>query len=198
MNPTDHSSIYDSCKKYIRSYANFKDETWDLIESALQVKQIGKGEYTVEEGKICRYIDFVYKGSFRSFSNKDGEDITTGLYLEGICITNMKSLSTNTPSHLFIQALEDSIVARLQKETLIGLYEKSSELQSVGRAILEAMIVEENDWKEMYTLYDPDERYQFLLNKSPELLQRISLQYIASFLGIRRETLSRIRSRASR
>ena len=198
MNTTDHSSIYDSCKKYIRSYANFKDETWDLIESALQVKQIGKGEYTVEEGKICRYIDFVYKGSFRSFSNKDGEDITTGLYLEGICITNMKSLSTNTPSHLFIQALEDSIVARLQKETLIGLYEKSSELQSVGRAILEAMIVEENDWKEMYTLYDPDERYQFLLNKSPELLQRISLQYIASFLGIRRETLSRIRSRASR
>jgi CRP-like cAMP-binding protein len=198
MNANDHSSIYDSCKKYIRSYANFKDETWDLIESALQVKQIGKGEYTVEEGKICRYIDFVYKGSFRSFSNKDGEDITTGLYLEGICITNMKSLSTNTPSHLFIQALEDSIVARLQKETLIGLYEKSSELQSVGRAILEAMIVEENDWKEMYTLYDPDERYQFLLNKSPELLQRISLQYIASFLGIRRETLSRIRSRASR
>jgi len=198
MNANDHSSIYDSCKKYIRSYANFKDETWDLIESALQVKQIGKGEYTVEEGKICRYIDFVYKGSFRSFSNKDGEDITTGLYLEGICITNMKSLSTNTPSHLFIQALEDSIVARLQKETLIGLYEKSSELQSVGRAILEAMIVEENDWKEMYTLYDPDERYQFLLKKSPGLLQRISLQYIASFLGIRRETLSRIRSRASR
>lgn len=198
MNTNDYSIIYDSYKKHIRSYASFKDETWDLIETVLQVKQIGRGEYTVEEGKICRHIDFVYKGSFRSFSNKDGEDITTGLYLEGICITNMKSLSTNTPSHLFIQALEDSTVARLHKESLIGLYEKSSELQAVGRAILEAMIVEENDWKEMYTLYDPDERYRFLLNKSPELLQRISLQYIASFLGIRRETLSRIRSRASR
>ena len=54
------------------------------------------------------------------------------------------------------------------------------------------------DWKEMYTIYNPEERYKFLMRKSPELLQKIPLQHIASFLGMRRETLSRIRSKAAR
>lgn len=190
--------IYNAYKQHIRSYASFRDETWELIESILTVKECRKGEYTVEEGKICRHIDFIYKGSFRAFSNKDGEEITTGIYLEGICLTNMKSLTTVTPSHIYLQALEDATVARLYKDSLIGIYERSAELQSVGRAILEGMIVEENEWKEMYTLYDPEERYKFLLQKAPAIVQRVSLQYVASFLGIRRETLSRIRNRSSR
>jgi CRP-like cAMP-binding protein len=198
MESPDSAGIYAAYKKHIRAYATFKDETWELVESILSVKQCRKGEYTLEEGKICRHIDFIYKGSFRAFSNKDGEDITTGIYLEGICLTNMKSLTTVSPSHIYLQALEDSITARLYKDSLIGIYEQSAELQSVGRAILEGMIVEENEWKEMYTLYDPEERYRFLLKKSPEIIQRVSLQYVASFLGIRRETLSRIRNRSSR
>lgn len=191
-NPSD---IFAAYKAHIRTYASFTNETWELLESVLSIKTFKKGAYTVEEGKICRHIDFIYKGSFRAFSNKDGEDITTGLYLEGICLTNMKSLTTVTPSHIYLQALEDSTTARLYKNDLIGLYEKSTELQSVGRAILEGMIIAENEWKEMYTLYDPEERYKFLIQKSPEIVQRISLQYVASFLGIRRETLSRIRNR---
>jgi len=198
MKQVGSDKIFSSYKKHIGSFASFKDETWELIERILTIKEFKKGEYSLEEGKTCRHIDFIFRGSFRAYSNKDGEDITTGLYLENICLTNMKSLTTATPSHLYLQALEDSITARLYKESLIGLYEKSAELQSVGRAILEGMIIEENEWKEMYTLYDPEERYKFLLQKSPELLQRVSLQYIASFLGIRRETLSRIRNRSSR
>ncbi|ULQ50953.1 Crp/Fnr family transcriptional regulator [Flavihumibacter fluvii] len=197
MKPADPVDIFDAFKKHIGSFSSFKEETWSLIESILSITEIRKGSFIVEEGKVCRHIDFIYRGAFRAFSNKDGEDITTGLYLEGICLTNMKSLTTNTPSLIYLQALEDSITVRLQKERLIGLYEKSAELQSVGRAILEGMIVEENEWKEMYTLYDPEERYKYLLHKSPALLQRISLQHVASFLGIRRETLSRIRSRIS-
>jgi CRP-like cAMP-binding protein len=198
MKSPDASTIFSSYKKHISTFTAFSNETWELIESVLSVREFKKGEYSVEEGKICRHIDFIYQGSFRAYSNKDGEDITTGIYLEGICLTNMKSLSAGTASHLYLQALEDSITARLYKEELIGLYEKSAELQAVGRAILEGMIVEENDWKEMYTLYDPEERYKFLMQKSPEIIQRISLQYVASFLGIRRETLSRIRSRSAR
>ena len=110
----------------------------------------------------------------------------------------MKSLTSSSPSQLFAQAMEDATIVRLYKDAMIGLYKESAEMQTVGRTILEAMVVQENEWKEMYTLYDPEERYQFLMTKTPELLQRFSLQYIASFLGIRRETLSRIRNRSSR
>ncbi len=191
-------NILVAFRKHIMSCAPISDETWALAVTILSVKTVKKGGYTVEEGKVCKHIDFIYQGAFRAFSNKDGEEITTGLYLEGVCLTNMKSLTSAAPSHAYLQALEDTVIVRLYKSDLIGLYDRSAELQSVGRAILEGMIVDENEWREMYTLYDPEERYRFLMQKSPAILQRISLQYVASFLGIRRETLSRIRSRVAR
>ncbi len=196
--PDQTIEIFASFRKHIESLSACKEETWNLIESVLSVREFQKGEYSLQEGKICRHIDFIFQGSFRAYGNKDGEEKTTGLYLEGVCLTNMKSLSNQTPSHISLQALETSLTARLYKSDLIALYEKSAELQAVGRAILENMIIEENEWKEMYTLYDPEERYRFLMQKSPLFIQRISLQHIASFLGIRRETLSRIRTRTSR
>jgi hypothetical protein len=71
----------------------------------------------------------------------------------------------------------------LFKERLIGLYQQSAELQNVGRAILESMVLVENEWKEMYSLYDPHKRYAFLMQKAPQFFARVPLQYIASFLG---------------
>ncbi len=67
---TDTSNIYSAYKNHIHSYASFKDETWELIESILSVKECKKGKYIVEEGKVCRHIDFIYKGSFRAFPIK--------------------------------------------------------------------------------------------------------------------------------
>lgn len=160
----------------------------ELLESILEIKEIGKSELSLYEGKTCRFIDFIHLGSFRTYHLNDGLETTTAIATEGISITDMKSLSTDTPSVVNMQALEPSIVVRIYKEKLIQLYQRSAELQSVGRAILESMIVAENEWKEMYTLYDPKKRYDFLMQKAPQFFARVPLQYIASFLGIRRET----------
>ena len=165
------------------------------MESILEIKEISKGELTLQEGKTCRFIDFIHSGSFRTYYLNEGLETTTAIATEDSFITDMKSLSSETPSVLNIQSLEPSIVVRLFKEKLIRLYKQSAELQNVGRAILESMIVAENEWKEMYTLYDPQKRYVFLMQKAPQFFARVPLQYIASFLGIRRETLSRMRSR---
>ena len=190
--------IISRFREHLLSCATFSTETWELLKDILSVHHLKKGSYVIEEGKICRHIDFIASGSFRIFSNKDGIEVTTGLFIEGSFVTNMKSLTSSSPSQLFAQAMEDATIVRLYKDAMIGLYKESAEMQTVGRTILEAMVVQENEWKEMYTLYDPEERYQFLMTKNPELLQRFSLQYIASFLGIRRETLSRICNRSSR
>lgn len=168
---------------------------WELLAGILEYHSVKKTELTLQQGQICRFIDYIDHGSFRSFYNNDGEEITTALHVDDSCVTNMISLSKVEPSKLVIQANEDSGIVRLYKDRLINLYQESSELQSIGRAVLESMVIDENSWKEMYTLYNPDERYDFLLNKTPTLPLRFSLQHIASFLGIRRETLSRIRSK---
>jgi CRP-like cAMP-binding protein len=191
----DPNEISEHYKSVLMSHCIFSLESWHLLESILEIKEISKGELTLQEGKTCRFIDFIHTGSFRTYYLNDGLETTTAIATEDSFITDMKSLSSETPSVLNIQSLEPSIVVRLFKEKLIRLYKQSAELQNVGRAILESMIVAENEWKEMYTLYDPQKRYVFLMQKAPQFFARVPLQYIASFLGIRRETLSRMRSR---
>ncbi|MBL7933324.1 MAG: Crp/Fnr family transcriptional regulator [Bacteroidia bacterium] len=198
MENTYAEQILESYRKFVSAHAPLSDETWKLMKPIVSVGSCNKGERFIEEGKICQHVYYIFSGSARSYSNRDGDEITTGLYLEGVCVTNMKSLSTQSVSTINVQALEPMQFAKLSRNELMSLYDQSVELQAVGRAILETMIVEENELKDMYTLYDPEERYKFLLQKSPSLFQRVSLQYIASFMGIRRETLSRIRSKSAR
>lgn len=197
-NKEEYKELFSAYRNHIRTYVPISDTAWNLIEGIIQPGVLKKGEFSLLEGKTCTYIDFIYKGALRAFSNKDGFEVTTAIYLEDICITNMKSLSTQTPSTVSIQAVEEVAYGRVYKKDLIALYDHSSELQAVGHAILEGMVIAENDWKEMYSLYDPEERYLFLMKKSPDMINRISVQHIASFLGIRRETLSRIRNRTSK
>lgn len=184
-------------KEFIKAQGTFSENTWPLLESVVERHEVDKGDATVKDGQVCRFIDFIASGSFRVHYNKDGEEVTTALYTEGVCITDMTSLSQLIPSKLNITANEKSVVIRLFKDKLISLYDKSPELQALGRAILESMVVNESAWKEMYTLYDPTERYEFLIKKAPEFVLKFPLQHIASFLGIRRETLSRIRGRGT-
>ena len=159
---------------------------------------IKKGEHLLKDGDICKHIYFIYKGSFRFLYLKENEEVTTGLFTEGTCMTNMKSLTTLQPSNIFIQTLEDAVIVKMEKNSLIQLYKEAAELEGIGRVILEHMLADDTEWKEMYTIFNHEERYRFLIKKAPQLVQKIPLQYIASFLGMRRETLSRIRARATK
>lgn len=164
----------------------------------MQISSPAKGDILLKEGTVCKHIYFIYKGSFRFLFLKDNEEVTTGLFTEGVCMTNMKSLTTLQPSNIFIQALEDAVVVKMNNASLKQLFKQAAELEKIGRVILEHMLADEAEWREMYTIYNPEERYHFLIKKAPQLLQKVPLQYIASFLGMRRETLSRIRSRAAK
>lgn len=194
----DDFAILEAFRVHLQTMTSISDRLWLLMTSAMRITSSKKGELLLEEGATCKHIYFIYKGSFRFLYLKEDEEVTTGLFTEGICMTNMKSLTTLQPSKIFIQTLEDAVVVKISKDSLIELYKQAPELEGIGRVILEHMLSEDADWKEMYTIYNPEERYHFLVKKAPRLLQRIPLQYIASFLGMRRETLSRIRSRAAR
>lgn len=187
--------IWQSFKTTLLLHCNFSIQAWELLRSISEIRHVQKGELILNEGKVCRFIDFVYQGAFRTYHLNDGIETTTAIFTESSFMTDMRSLSSESPSGINIQALEPSVIVRLYKKQMIDLYAQSAELQSLGRTVLEALVISENEWKEMYTLYDPQQRYGFLLNKAPHFLMRVPLQHIASFLGIRRETLSRIRSR---
>lgn len=166
----------------------------DKLFEIANPKQFEKGINLLKEGQICKKIFFVEKGLLRTFYNKDdGNEINTNFTFEGNFATNLKSLSSSTLSDTSIKTSEPTFIYEFDKDQLLELYKHSPEIESFGRKLLEQLLIEQEEHSNLFKLYSPKERYQYLQQNKPELLQRISLSQIASYLGIARETLSRIR-----
>ncbi len=165
-----------------------------LFEIANQ-RQFTKGDIILRQGQICQTIMFVEKGYLRTFIDKDGKEINTEFTFEGNFTTNLKSLRTSSASDTSIQAGEITTIFEFDKNKLLDLYKVSAEIESFGRKLLEQLLIAREDHINLFKIYSPTERYQYLQTNKPEMLQRISLSQLSSYLGIARETLSRIRKK---
>ncbi|GAB3320882.1 Crp/Fnr family transcriptional regulator [Larkinella ripae] len=163
-----------------------------LLDAAPQ-KSLLKGGYLVKEGQVCKAIYFLESGSVRTFYNKDGKEINTRFSFENSFVTDLKSLRMATPADYSIQASEETVFWEFGKETLLNLYRQSPEIESFGRNLLEQMLLDQEEHANLFKIFSPTERYQYVAQHFPQLLQRISLSQLSSYLGIARETLSRIR-----
>lgn len=167
----------------------------DLLFNAARLRRLSKGEMIVKEGQVCKTIVFVEKGYLRTFVNKEGIDVNTAFTFENEFATHLKSLRNAVAADASIQAGEPSVVYEFNKDELLQLYELSPEIESFGRKLLEQLLVMQEEHTNLFKLYTPAERYQYLLTHQPPILQRISLSQLASYLGVTRETLSRIRKK---
>ncbi len=158
-------------------------------------KELKKNDYVLEENKICKSIFFVEQGYLRSFIYKDGNEINTNFTFEGNFVTNLKSLRTSTSSDINIKTEEKCVIYEFDKDQLFELYAESSEIESFGRRLLEQLLITQEEHANLFKIYSPAERYEYLRVNSPELLQRISQTQLASYIGVARETLSRIRKK---
>lgn len=179
----------------IASLAQISTSSLDMLIEIAQERQLSKGEIFLRQGQVCKKIVFVTKGYLRTFFTKDGIDINTDFTFENNFTTNLKSLRSSTPSETTIQAGETTSIYEFDKDMLLNLYKVSPEIESFGRNLLEQLLIAYDEHTSLFKIYSPIERYQYLLQNKPELLQRISLSQLASYLGIARETLSRIRKR---
>ena len=132
-------------------------------------------------------------GLLRSWYNQDGLPINLHFALENTFTTNLQQLRSGLPSEYNIQAAEPTLVLAIEKERLMQLYQLSPEISAWGRAILEKLLDEQERQAQMFRLQSAKERYAFMVTHHPRLLQRVSLTQLSSYLGISRETLSRIR-----
>ena len=179
----------------ITSLSKISDASLEkLFETSIQ-KQLAKGSILLKQRQICKSVFFIEKGYVRTFMDKDGIEINIDFTLEGNFTTNLKSLRNNTPSDVVIQAGEALTVYEFDKDRLLQLYHVSAEIESFGRKLLEQLLIASEEHANLFKMFSPTERYQYLLTDKPEMLQRISLSQLASYLGIARETLSRIRKR---
>lgn len=182
-------------KQKLSTVANLKEEDWLMMQSKLEPIAFLKNEVLLKEGAYCKGTYFITKGAFRTYHLKSGTEVHTAFYFENDFIRDIESLSLGVPSKVNIVALENAMVYHISKDAMIKLYDQSPSFQYIGRKLLELMTIAERRYTSLFTDFQPKERYEYVLANYPELVQRVPLQYLASFLGVARETLSRIRKR---
>lgn len=173
----------------------FKDET--LRSAYFKVaseKTFKKGERLIEQGQICRYSYNIVKGAVRGYYLKDGREVTTSFCFEGDPVFSLESATRKVPCKETFETLEDSVIEVLSFKDLFELREQFPAIEKIWTLSLEAYAIWLEERLHHLQFNSARERYELLLKKHPYIVRRIQLNYIASFLGISQETMSRIRS----
>lgn len=181
-------------KSFANNITKFTDDSWQILKNCLTEITVNKGDKILEEGKICKSIYFIEQGLCRAYYIIDGKEINTQFFFERDFATNLISLKNETKSEYYIEANEKTKLIRIDKVKLLEAYSKSKQIESFGRQVLEIIILKQESHSNSFKLLSPKQRFEKLIKEQPEFLQRVSLTQIASYLGISRETLSRIRS----
>jgi CRP-like cAMP-binding protein len=153
-----------------------------------------KGFRLLHAGKVERDIYFVKEGLVRAFINSLGDEITFWFGKEGDTVVSMQSYVANRKGYEDIVLLEDSILYRLNMISLNHLFSEDIHIANWGRKFAEQELMKTEKRLIAQQFKTATERYQDLIDNSPELLQRVQLSYIASYLGITQVSLSRIRA----
>jgi CRP-like cAMP-binding protein len=179
--------------RYFQKFISLTPESLLALEKICSVQYLKKGENLQNFGQTCKTIYFINAGVARIYYYKDGVDITESFAFEGEIIARVESLFTGNPSQKAIQVLEDTEIVAINATQLFGLYDAHPQIERLFRLIFEAGYVETVKRIESIQFHTAEERYEALLLK-PNLLKRIPLKHIASYLGITQVSLSRIRA----
>ena len=164
------------------------------IESILIREEFPKGAIALNEGEVAHELVFVGKGMLRQYYYKNGKDVTEHFSYEGCIVICIESTLKKEPTHLMIEALEDSVVYLLPYDKLMLLTEISWEINMFYRKILEYSLIVSQIKADSWRFETARERYSQLMEQQPEVIKRAPLSHIASYLLMTPETLSRVRS----
>ena len=184
----------DVARELARRYSTMTHDELDVLESILVPLKYQKGEMIIKEGDICKNIYWVVKGLVRQFYYKNGKEMTEYMATENHICMCIESLFNEKPTHLQVIALEPTIIFALPKKQLEAVAMKSVNIQILYRKILEESLILSQIRADMLRFESAIDRYQKLVKRSPQLVMRAPLVYIASYLQMTPETLSRVRT----
>ncbi|RYY68635.1 MAG: Crp/Fnr family transcriptional regulator [Chitinophagaceae bacterium] len=165
------------------------------MEELFEEHHFAKNDLLIEAGQICRRLYFLDKGAVRGFYNIDGKDISQWFGFENDFVTSFRSFITRTAATEYIQVVEEARLWSISKEQLDGLLLAHPPLEKLVRSVYEHYYIRLEERYSNAHFKTASERYEDLQTNAPHILQRMPLGYIASYLGISAETLSRIRGK---
>ena len=182
-------------RTYFESFLKLSDAEWSEFQACLKRESVDARSFILQEGEICQELAFVEQGLFRFYRIEDGEEKITSFSFSGDFISNYRSFLTGLPSQHFIEALQDSTIFKIHKQDLLALYDRHKTFERLGRLITENLYLGVASRLDSFHSDSPKQRYEDLVRRNSKLIAAIPQYMIASYLGIKPETLSRIRAR---
>lgn len=182
---------------YLQSIHPLSTILQDHLSIVLKTKELSRKEYLLKQGRVSKEICFIEKGLLRCFYLKDDKEICSWFMKEYDVTILLKSFFTQQSSNENIQALEDCILYYITYDELQYIYKTYPEFNFISRVLTEQYYTLSEQRLYSIRMQRSFERYDFLIEKDPELIQRVPSKYLASYLGITEETLSRVRSKCN-
>jgi CRP/FNR family transcriptional regulator, anaerobic regulatory protein len=179
----------------IKSIVSLNENEEEAFTKILEIKQFKKKAFLLQQGQICNKVSFINTGCMRLFYEVEGVENTVQFFFADRWYTDYESFLTGNPTIENLQALEDCEVIQFKKSDLYNLYITHPVFERVGRILAENAFLSLSQLNKMLTNEEPQQRYLSLLSQRPEVVKNIPQHYIASYLGIKPESLSRIRKR---
>ena len=187
--------MFDIFQQYLATKGTFTSEELATIEAKSFVKKLRKRQYLLQEGDVWKYYAFVCKGCLRSYHLDDkGVERIMKFSVENWWAGDRDSLVNGTPSTTNIDVLEDAVLIMFKKEDFETLCQQLPALNQVVNTLVHRSYIAANHRIHAAISYTTEEKYRDFIEKYPDLISRIPLHMIASYLGVTPETLSRIRS----
>ena len=184
----------DVARELARKYSTMTHDELDILESVLIPRKYAKGDMVLSEGEICTSIIYIDKGLLRQFYLKNGKEVTEYLAVEGSIMMSIESLFKEVPSVQQIEAIEPTIVYELPKKRLEEVALHNVNIQILYRKILEESLIVSQVHADLVRFESAENRYRRMCKISPQIALRAPLLFIASYLQMTPETLSRVRS----
>jgi CRP-like cAMP-binding protein len=190
-----HEKLLDYINQHAVSPLSSEDEA--LIVATFQPRKLRKKQYFLQEGEVCKYGSFIVKGAMRQYSVDDkGAEHIVHLYIENYWASDRESAIMLTPSKYYIEAWEDTELLIITRAEMLDLIQKIPSIAQMTRLMDERSFIASQRRLNSTISNTAEKRYKEFADNHPQFIQRFPQHFIASFLGITKETLSRIRNQA--
>ncbi|CCH51727.1 putative transcriptional regulator, Crp/Fnr family [Fibrisoma limi BUZ 3] len=187
--------MFDRLKTSLERFLPLTREEFVHFAALLTPRKLAKHEHFLRAGEVCTQIAFINQGCLRYYYLNDGDEFNGQFFFEGSWIGEYQSFLTGQPSIQYFDALEDSELLVMQHSDLQKIYTDLPKFERFGRVLAENVVIGSQRRTASLLFDTPEERYLKLIRERPKVVERIPLHHIASYLGIKPESLSRIRKR---
>lgn len=194
MKETIGKNSRDIARELSRRYSTMTHDELDILESVLVPMKFAKGDMILKEGEVCRCIYFIDKGLVRQFYIKHGKEVTEHLGDDHSVFMCIESLFKEVPTQLQVEALEPCMIYALPKDRLERVALHNVNIQILYRKILEESLILSQVHADLVRFETAQDRYRRMCKLYPQVVLRAPLLFIASYLQMTPETLSRVRA----